>query len=142
MVTLQKQNLLKEKRILKHFSILNRMDTVEAKTRMLGWELEISYEAWFHWEPQITNAKTKLRTGGKAGAQETGEGTTLSIPTVSQRPMCQKLQKEENLPSSRALWSSVYRRTGCKSTRKNDPEHRFGDVASGWIVMTDVIVDR
>lgn len=128
MVTLQKQNLLKEKRILKHFSILSRMETVEAKTRMLGWESEIFYEAWFHWEPQITNAKTKLRTGGKAGAQETGEAT------VSQRPVRQKLQKE-NLPSSRALWSSVYRRTGCKSTRKNDPKHRFGDVASGWIVM-------
>lgn len=38
--------------------------------------------AWFHWESQITNAKIKFRTAEKAGAQEAGEGTALSIPTV------------------------------------------------------------
>lgn len=98
-------------------------------------------EAWFHWEPQITNAETKLRTGGKAGAQETGEGTALSVPTVSQRPMCQKLQKEENLPTSRALWSSVYRRRGHKSTGKNDPKHRLWGCNFG-LDCDDVIVGR
>lgn len=109
------------------------METVEAKTRVLGWESEIFSEAWFHWEPQTTNVKMKSRTGGKAGAQETGEGTALSVPTVSQRPMRQKLQKEENLPPSRALWSSVYRRRGNKSTGKNDPEHRLWGCSFGLL---------
>lgn len=117
------------------------METVEAKTGVLGWESEIFSEAWFHWEPQIINVKMKSRTGGKAGAQETGEGTALSIPTVSQRPMHQKLQKEENLPPSRALWSSVYRRRGNKSTGKNDPEHGLWGCSFG-LHCDDVIIGR
>lgn len=117
------------------------METVEAKTRVLGWESEIFSEAWFHWEPQTTNVKMKSRTGGKAGAQESGEGTALSVPTVSQRPMRQKLQKEENLPASRALSSSVYRRRGNKSTGKNDPKHRLWGCSFG-LHCDDVIIGR